>query len=407
MSRLVVMTRGLPLHHVGGMESVAWDVARALAAGGSPVTVVTTSVPGRGPRFELDGVEVRAAEGTAPGRYSRAWWRQSRRVLDGLLREEPVAGVLSVSAAAFGCLDLARRGTPGRGTAGRGTAGGGPRFVMQAHGTSVMELRSKLASGSPRAVATSVRNVRGLARDLRCYRRFDAVVAVGPSVAESLASFPLGRWAGVPPVRTVVNGVDAAAFAPDPAAAAALRASLGVPAGAGVLLSAGRLHRQKRVDRAVRCLRALRGPDGEPAPHLVVVGGGPEEGSLRELAASLGVAERVHFAGPVPRESLAAYYAAADLTVLTSQWREGLPMSVLESLACGTPALTPLSTVAVEGAEDVVGRVDAADAGALAAAVDAALARRARGHRRSLLPDRYDLRRVAQEYDALLRGTIT
>ncbi|GAB7192039.1 hypothetical protein NUM3379_27480 [Kineococcus sp. NUM-3379] len=405
MSGLVVLTRGLPRHRVGGMESVAWDLARALAAAGSPVTVLTTALPGRAEVFTEDGVRVRALAGTPPGRYSRAWWRLSRRALGEELRAGPVAGVLSVSAAAFGCLDL---------------AGTGPRFVMQAHGTSVMELRSKLSAGALRPLLTAPRNAHGLLRDLRSYRRFDAVVAVGPSVAESLSSFPLGRWAGVPPVRTITNGVDTAVFRPDPAAGAAVRAALGVPAGARVLLAAGRLHPQKRVDRAVRCLADLVGAGGGregPGPYLLVAGEGPEEARLRALAGELGVTGRVRLTGALDRGGMAAYYSAADVCVLTSAWREGLPMSVLESLACGTPAVTPLTTAPVQDAGDAVTRVDAGDAGALAGAVAGVLARGGRGAagtgraagegpRRSVLPPRYELGRVAREYDGLLRGII-
>ncbi|GAA4659494.1 glycosyltransferase family 4 protein [Kineococcus glutinatus] len=386
MSGVVVLTRGLPHHRAGGMESVAWDVSRALAARGEPVVVLTTSLPGRPAEFVQDGVRVRALPAAPPGRYSRAWWRSSRRALHEELHRAPGSAVLSVSAAAFGCLDL---------------AGGDSRFVLQAHGTSVMELRSKLAGGSPRAAATAVRNAHGLLRDLRSYRRFDAVVAVGPSVAASLGSFPLGRWAAMPPVSTLANGVDTGVFRPDAAAGARLRAALGVPAPAHVLLAAGRLHPQKRVDRAVRCLHALALTAPGLDPHLLVVGGGPQEGPLRALAARLGVARRVRFTGPVAREDLPAHYAAADVSLLTSPWREGLPMSVLESLACGTPAITSLTTAPVEGAEGAVTRVEAADTAALAAA--AAVARPGPG-RPVLLPGRYDLRRVAQAYSEVLHG---
>ncbi|WP_337062288.1 glycosyltransferase [Kineococcus sp. G2] len=391
--RLVVMTRGLPHHHVGGMESVAWDLSRALATG-SAVTVLTTALPARasapGHTFAQDGVDVRALPGTAPGRYSRAWWGASRRALAELLDEGPVAGVLSVSAAAFGCLDL--------------PAAAGTRLVLQAHGTSLTELRSKLERRSLRSTASTARNAVGLVRDLRSYRRFDAVVAVGPSVAESFTSFPLSRFGRVPRLLTIANGVDTSVFHRDDRAAARVRRRLGVPASARVLLVAGRLHEQKRVDRVLRCLHELAGARPDLDPHLVIAGEGPEERRLRGLAAALDLSPRVRFTGALEREDLAAHCSAADLSVLASQRREvGLTMSVLESLACGTPALVPLSTAGTDDAPDAVTRVDTSDARATATAAAAVLDR---GHPAgSLLPGRYELRRVAHEYDQLLRGT--
>ncbi|WP_432509158.1 glycosyltransferase family 4 protein [Kineococcus auxinigenes] len=389
---LVVLTRGLPLHAAGGMESVAWDVSHALAAGGSAVTVITTAVPGRPAAWALDGVDVRALPGTAPGRYSRAWWSSSRRALEELLRTGSVTGVLSVSAGAFSCLDVtAPAGAPR------------PRFVLQAHGTSVAELTSKLGSGSALTALSAVRNARALLRDARTYRRFDAVVAVGPAVAASLTSPPLGGLVRMPPVRTVANGVDTSVFRPDPAAAAAVRRELGVPAPARLLLVAGRLHPQKRVDRALRGLRSLTRTRPDLDPHLLVAGGGDDEGRLRALAAELGVGARVRFTGSVPRDRLASLCAAADASLLTSAWREvGLTMTVLESLACGTPALVPLGTAGTEDAGSAVTRVDVADERALAAAVGDVLDRGRTGG--SLLPARCELRRVAREYERALRG---
>ncbi|WP_380159816.1 glycosyltransferase family 4 protein [Kineococcus sp. R86509] len=378
MKRVVVVTRGLPVHHVGGMESVAWDLCRELAWT-TAVTVLTTSVPGRPDDFVLDGVRLRALPRTPSGRYSAAWWRASRAALVEELSDGDVGGVLSISAGAFSGVDL--------------VAGSGARAVMQAHGTSVMELASKLGSHRLRPTVSSVRNVRGLLRDVATYRRFDDVVAIGPSVERSLSRAPLGSLVGMPPIHLLPNGVDGAVFRPDPVAAAGLRAELSIPAGPPLLLVAGRLHPQKRADRSVRLLSGLDG-------FLVLAGDGPDRAALEHLARELGVSARVRFLGSVARERVPALYAAADVSLLTSQWREGLPMAVLESLACGTPAVTALTTAEVTGAGDAVTRVDASDPTALLEAVRTVLARGRSSS--SLLPAGYDLAGVAARYADLL-----
>lgn len=376
MTRVVVLTRGLPLHHAGGMESVAWDLCRALGQQ-YDVTVVTTALTtalsgpdapaGRDPR--IDGVRVRGLAGTTPGRYSRAWWSASRAALAEELAAGPVAGVLSVSAGAFSGVDLAARA--------------GVRTVLQAHGTSVMELSSKLTSRRVRPTLSSARNVHGLLRDVRTYRRFDEVVAIGPSVQESLQRAPLGSLVGMPPVHLVENGVDRSVFAP-----------LDLRAGAPVLLVVGRLHPQKRVDRSIRLLTEF------PGATLVLAGDGPDRGALEGLARDLGVSGRVRFLGSVDRSRVPDLYAGADVSLLTSQWREGLPMAVLESLACGTPVVTARSTAPVAGAGSAVLRVDASNPADLAGAVRTLLLRTPRTG--SLLPERYDLANVAARYAALL-----
>ncbi|MEW1960684.1 glycosyltransferase family 4 protein [Kineococcus sp. NPDC059986] len=372
---VLVLARSLPLHHAGGMESVTWDLCRALTARGVDVVAVTTHLPGLPAEFHHDGVRVRALAGTTPGRYSRSWWSASRTaVAADLVRG--TAGLLSVSAGGFGALGLARAA--------------GVRTVLQAHGTSVDEIVSKLGARRVRSLVTLPRNVSGLAKDVVTYRGFDEVVAVGPRVERSLTRFPLGPAVAMPPVHLVENGVDTDVFRPDPVVRERVRADLAVTGDLFVVV--GRLHPQKRVDRSVRLLTRF------PAATLVLAGDGPDRPALADLARDLGVQDRVRFLGAVDRARVPGLLAAGDVSLLTSQWREGLPMAVLESLACGTPAVTSLTTAPVAGAD--VPRVDAADPDELAAGVRRVLDRHVGGS--SLLPERYSLTRVAARYAELL-----
>ena len=68
------------------------------------------------------------------------------------------------------------------------------------------------------------------------------------------------------------------------------------------------------------------------------MGSGPEEKHLRRLVEELGIGERVVFAGYVEHVQVPDYLAAADLFTLTS-WSEVQPLSVLEALAAGLPAV--------------------------------------------------------------------
>jgi starch synthase (maltosyl-transferring) len=141
----------------------------------------------------------------------------------------------------------------------------------------------------------------------------------------------------------IPNGVDPAPF---DQAEPLPRAALGVPAGAPVALSIGRLNVQKGLpdllDAAERVI--ARRPDW----HLVLVGDGPERNWLvARLAARPVLAEHVHWLGR--RDDVPALLKTADLLVLASLW-EGMPNVVLEAMA----ARRAVVATAVEGSEELV-----------------------------------------------------
>ncbi|MFF9360769.1 glycosyltransferase [Streptomyces griseoluteus] len=161
-----------------------------------------------------------------------------------------------------------------------------------------------------------------------------STVAVSPTVAARLT-----RW-GVPEPRVAVvpNGIDLEPFRFDPERRARVRARLGIPGDAFVIGGIGRLAAGKRFDIAIEALAHL------PADcHLLLVGGGPEEGALRHTAAAAGVLDRVLFTGEVP--GLPDGSTGPDLPALTSAMdvlaapspEEAFGLAVVEALAAGLP----------------------------------------------------------------------
>jgi glycosyltransferase involved in cell wall biosynthesis len=129
---------------------------------------------------------------------------------------------------------------------------------------------------------------------------------------------------------TLLNGVDCAAFRPDPLTRARLRAELGLAADATFYVTVGVLRPLKAIEDLLTALAAL-GPAEGPV-HGLVVGDGPERGRLEAQARALGLNERVHFTGT--RLDVAALLAAADVYVHPSRL-EALPTSILEAMAAG------------------------------------------------------------------------
>jgi colanic acid/amylovoran biosynthesis glycosyltransferase len=72
-----------------------------------------------------------------------------------------------------------------------------------------------------------------------------------------------------------------------------------------------------------------------PELQLVIVGDGPDADQLRELARSLGVDDRVTFAGRLSEQDTLNSIARADVLVLAS-FMEGLPIVLMEAMAMGT-----------------------------------------------------------------------
>lgn len=212
-------------------------------------------------------------------------------------------------------------------------------------------------------------------------RRADASIGVAGALVDILRGWQ------VEPARLHVlrNGVDLARFGPRPAGEARTRiGQFGDP----LLLSVGNLLELKGHHLIVQALAQLRGH--WPGARLVIVGDGPQRGALGTLVQRLGLAEAVHFAGVVPNERLADYYAAADAMLLASS-REGWANVLLESMACGTPVVA----TRVGGSAEVVAApeagvlVDRRDPAALADGVRALMA---------VAPDRAAVRRYAEGF---------
>jgi glycosyltransferase involved in cell wall biosynthesis len=75
-----------------------------------------------------------------------------------------------------------------------------------------------------------------------------------------------------------------------------------------------------------------------PELRLFLLGNGSQAGTLRQMLMQAGMLDRVHFGGQVRQADLPRYYRAADLYVSASH-SDGSSLSLMEALACGTPAL--------------------------------------------------------------------
>jgi glycosyltransferase involved in cell wall biosynthesis len=133
---------------------------------------------------------------------------------------------------------------------------------------------------------------------------------------------------------------------------ATLRNELNLPSGK-VILYVGKLNEKKGVTYLLKAFHSVA--QGQPDCHLVIVGTGLLESALKRETKRLGLEARVTFAGQQGKEAVKNYFHMADLVVVPSiidstGETEGLPVVLLEALACGKPVVA----TRVAGATDVI-----------------------------------------------------
>lgn len=101
------------------------------------------------------------------------------------------------------------------------------------------------------------------------------------------------------------------------------------------VLFAGRLHPQKDPLLLAKTIAALQ----DPQVHLLVAGDGELAPDLKAEILRLNLSAQVTMLGAVNSANLVGLYQIANALILTSEF-EGLPLVVLEALACGTPIVT-------------------------------------------------------------------
>lgn len=321
----------------GGMGTVAWHEARALAAAGVRITVLTPAATS--PPEQPPGVEVLALR-PALRRGNAAW-------LPRLPAHLPSCDVIELHYPCFGAAEpllLRRR---------RSLPPVVLRYQMDVVGAgwlrAVFALHARLVF--PRILNASAAV---LVTSLDYARHSTFLGPRLPSLGQRLHEVP--------------GGVDLERFRPSDRSAE-IRHRHAIPDRAPLafcLAALDRAHYFKGIPVLLEAMARL------PDHHLIVGGDGDLRPAYERQARSLGIAPRVRFAGGIPEDDLAAYFTSADVTVLPSTDRtEAFGLVLLESMACGTPvvasSLPGVRTLVMHGETGFL--VPPGDAFALAAAI--------------------------------------
>jgi glycosyltransferase involved in cell wall biosynthesis len=331
MRALLVSPRFSP--STGGVESHVRELAARLPALGVDVAVLTTDPSGQLPTEEsIDGVDVRRVRAWPPGRD----WLAAPGLV-GRIRAADADVVHIHSYQTFVApLALAASLSSGRPT------------VLTFH-----------SGGHSAGYRNAIRPIQTVALS-PLLRRADALIAV--------SRFEAGVFAGrlrIPArrIQVIPNGSDL----PAP--------SVGVRVEPGLIVSVGRLERYKGHERAVAALPAL--VERDPEAHLVLLGAGPDEATIRAAAARAGMTDRVAFES-IPgadRQAYADRLASATCILALSDY-EAQGIAAWEAAALGRPLVvtdaTALGELVEVGAAIGVGLGD--DGASIAEAIERAIA---------------------------------
>ncbi|MDO4530405.1 MAG: glycosyltransferase family 4 protein [Bacillota bacterium] len=177
---------------------------------------------------------------------------------------------------------------------------------------------------------------KGMARDFSSVYCNAAMGVIAPTrKTEQL----LKSYGVIKPIHIIPTGINTSHFRKDqydPAEILALRESLGLEADTPVVISIGRLAKEKSIDVVLRALPALA--EKLPEMKMVIVGEGNEMENLRKYGESLGVSEHIIFTGGKPWEEIGKYYQLGNVFCSASV-SETQGLTFAESMAAGVPVV--------------------------------------------------------------------
>jgi len=311
--RICVFAKGLPVHIQGGMEQHIGDLVSGLTKRGHEVVIITTKHPEGIKKEEYNNLKIFYAEGK-PLKYTERFYYESAVLFNELNKKKRFDIVHSQSSAGFGFVKYGKARLP---------------IVVTLHGTLLNEVKSAINSKSFKGYITAFYlSLRRLIdrSDKILLNKANKIIAVNNELKRDV----IAQY-NVPEEKIVVvpNGIDTNKF--KPMNIGDLKERLGL-VNSKVILSVGRIEKQKGFHLLLKILPEILREHKES--KLVIVGTGSYLQNLKKMAVKLNVRDNVIFTGRVSDKELPKYYNLADVFAFPTLRVEGLPLVILEAMAC-------------------------------------------------------------------------
>ena len=308
---IVVMSRILPTHTLGGMQKQCMDLCDGFIKNGHKVTILTTAHQDGITTENIDNIKIHYLSPSRPERYSRSWNRACKLKISEIHSSTPIDIIHSQSLGARGVLGWAnKQKIP---------------VVSTWHGTSLTEISTFFSSArkSPRywhwlLLMPAMLMRQYLSMDLPTRRASAAITLVSPTLVNNMRLFAKKK------VYVIANGIHIPENPP-------LRNNRDMLH----LLCLGRIEKEKGMHHAVKAMVEFN----DENIKLDIVGTGPYLDELKVLITKLKLEESVFCHGRVEDNELSKLFAVADIYLMPTTRQEGLPLTILEAMANGLPVI--------------------------------------------------------------------
>ncbi len=174
------------------------------------------------------------------------------------------------------------------------------------------------------------------------------------TVSKATLNYVLSLGADQRKIKVLYNGVDIERFKPS-ASKTEIRKILGFPKNRFIVLTVRRLVYKNGIDLLLESAKIA--VKKNPSLLFLVVGSGPDFEKINSKIHEFKLENNFKLLGFVSDAFLSLYYNASDVFVLPSKSGEGLPLVILEAMACGLPVIATNVGGAPEVVDESCGRI--------------------------------------------------
>lgn len=161
----------------------------------------------------------------------------------------------------------------------------------------------------------------------------DAIIAPSVKIKNLLRNYGVKNKV---PIYILPSGIDLKIFKKSLKNRKKLRKKLKIPAEKKVLISIGRMGKEKNVEFLLKSFAEILKEKKDVL--LLLVGDGPYLQEFKDISDKLGISHSVIFIGKIPHKEIISYYQAGDVFIFSSL-TDTQGIVILEALACGLPVV--------------------------------------------------------------------